>query len=118
MSFKIRKLKEEPGIDELEEGFKGVNSTWVVLKREDLSGFSSRIFRIEPGGHTPMHTHDREHIAVLIKGKCRVEAGREIRNANEGCIITLPGNIPHKFSNPSNEKLVLHIMNLFTDRAH
>lgn len=113
MSLKIRKLSEEPGIDEREEGYSGVNSVWVVLKRRDIVGFSSRIFRIEPGGHTTTHSHDREHVAVVIKGVCRLEGGNAVRDVPGGSIITVPSNTPHRFSNLSQERLVILIMNLF-----
>lgn len=111
----MRKLSEEPGVDEQEEGYSGVNSVWAVLKREDLAGFSSRIFRIEPGGHTPVHAHDREHVAVVIRGKVRVDGGPYVMEAGEGSIIAVPPKIQHRFSNPTKEGLVLLIMNLFPE---
>ena len=114
MSIKVRKLSEEPGIDEEEEGYEGVNSVWAVLKREDLTGFSSRIFRMGPLGHTATHSHAREHVAVVVKGKCRVEGGQEAKDADAGSIITVQSNAPHMFSNPGRDRLVLLIMNLFT----
>ena len=117
MSLKVRKLMEEPGIDELEEGYSGVNTVWAVLKRDDITGFSSRIFRIDPGGHTPVHDHDREHVAVVIRGNCRVENGSQVEEAGEGCIITIPSNVKHRFYNPSNERLVLLVMNLYVDNT-
>jgi mannose-6-phosphate isomerase-like protein (cupin superfamily) len=114
MSLRIRKLSEEPGIDEQEDGYSGVNCVWAVLKRTDITGFSSRIFRMEPGGHTATHFHDREHVAVVVKGTCQIESGPDIREAGEGSIITVPSNTPHRFSNMGRERLVLLIMNLFT----
>lgn len=117
MSVKVRKLSEEPGIEETEEGFSGVNSVWAVLKRTDLTGFSSRIFRIEPGGHTATHTHDREHLAVVVSGVCRVEGIPDPVTVGSGSIITVPPNISHSFSNPGRDRLVLLIMNMFTESA-
>ncbi len=111
----MRKISEEPGVDEQEEGYSGVNSVWAVLKREDLAGFSSRIFRIDPGGHTPVHAHDREHVAVVIRGKVRVDGGPYVMEAGEGSIIAVPPKIQHRFSNPAEEGVVLLIMNLFSE---
>lgn len=113
MSLKVRALTEEPGNDEVEEGYSGVNTVWVVLKRDDLAGFSSRIFRMEPDGHTSTHVHDREHVAVVIRGTCRVESGSNAWNVNEGSIITVPKKIPHRFTNPGGDRAVILIMNLF-----
>ena len=114
VSIRIRKLSEEPGDEVREEGFSGVNSVWAVLKRTDITGFSSRIFRMEPGGNTATHFHDREHVAVVVKGTCQIESGPDIREAGEGSIITVPSNTPHRFSNTGRERLVLLVMNLFT----
>jgi quercetin dioxygenase-like cupin family protein len=113
MSLRVRKLSEEPGVDEQEEGFSGVNSVWAVLKRTDLTGFSSRIFRMEPGGHTANHVHDREHVAVVVSGTCRVEGSEETRTVGAGNIVAVPQNLPHRFSNPGPGRLVLLIMNFF-----
>ena len=112
MTIKVRRLSEEPGIDETEEGFQEVNSVWAVLARKDLAEFSSRIFRMKPGGHTATHTHEREHVAVVVSGSCRVEVGEESWTAGAGSIITVPPNLIHRFSNPGKERLVLLIMNM------
>jgi len=112
MSIRVRKLSEEPGINETEPGFQGVNSIWMVLKRTDLAEFSSRIFRMDPGGHTAIHTHEREHVAVVVSGSCRVEVGEESWTAEAGSIITVPPNLIHRFTNPDKERLVLLIMNM------
>ena len=117
MSLKVRRLTEEPGIDETEEGYSGVNTVWAGLKREDLSGFSSRIFRMKPGGHTPMHAHDREHTVVVIRGTCQVESDSNTWKMNEGNIVTVPKNPPHRFTNPGSEGAVILIMNLFTQES-
>ncbi len=114
MSLRVRKLSEEPGDDVEDEGFSGVNSVWAVLKRTDLTGFSSRIFRMEPKGHTAAHSHAREHIAVVVKGRCRVEGGGETMDVGEGSIIKVPAGASHRFSNPGRDGLVLLIMNFFT----
>ena len=115
MSVKVRKLSEEPGITETEEGFSGVNSVWAVLKRTDLTGYSSRIFRMEPEGHTVTHSHAREHVAVVISGVCRVDGIPDPVTVSSGSIITVPPNLPHCFSNPGQDRLVLLIMNMFTE---
>lgn len=115
--MRIRRLQEEPGSDELEEGYSGVNSVWLVPERTDLAGFSSRIFRMEPGGHTPMHSHGREHVALVIRGTCRVECGSEAEEVGEGRVVAIPANAAHRFSNPGGERLVLLVMNLFVGQG-
>ena len=113
MSLKIRKLAEEPGEQVTEEGFSGVNNVWVVQKREEMGPFSSRIFRIEPGGHTDLHAHDREHIAVVIRGTCRVEGKGVVEDVREGSIVSVGKGVSHRFNNTGRERLALLIMNFF-----
>ena len=113
MSVRIRRLTEEPGEQVTEQGFKGVNNVWVVKKREEMGPFSSRIFRIEPGGHTDLHAHDREHIAVVLRGTCRVEGGEKIEDVREGSIISVGKGVSHRFINSGRDRLALLIMNFF-----
>jgi mannose-6-phosphate isomerase-like protein (cupin superfamily) len=115
MSVRVRRLSEEPGIEETEEGFIGVNTIWAVLKRTDLTGFSSRIFRMEPRGHTATLIHPLEQVAVVVSGVCRVEGIPDPVTVSSGSIITIPPNVSHKFFNPGRDRLVLLIMNMFTE---
>jgi quercetin dioxygenase-like cupin family protein len=113
--IKVRKLSEEPGAPETEDGSQGVNSIDLVLKRMDLKAFSSRILRIEPGGHTAFHNHAREHVALVLSGRCRVEtqdANQEIRG---GMVVAIPSGEEHIFFNPGSERLALLILNLFAE---
>ena len=114
MSVRILKLSEVPGVDVEEEGFRGVNSVWAVLKRDEITGFSSRIFRIGPGGHTAMHTHDREHVAVVVRGMCWIEGDETKDEVREGGVVAIPAGVPHRFSNETKDQIVLLIMNIYT----
>jgi quercetin dioxygenase-like cupin family protein len=114
MSVRIMKLSEVPGVDMEEEGFSGVNSVWAVLKRDDVTAFSSRIFRISSGGHTAMHAHDREHVAVVVRGMCRIEGDGTTDEAREGSVVAIPAGVPHRFSNETQDQIVLLIMNIYT----
>jgi len=113
--IRVRKLYEEPGEPEKEEGSQGVNSIGVVLKRADLKAFSSRILRIEPGGHTAFHDHTREHVAVVLRGRCRVETKESAQDLREAMIVTIPSGEGHRFFNPGSDRLALLILNLFTE---
>jgi quercetin dioxygenase-like cupin family protein len=113
--IRVRKLNEEPGEPEREEGSQGVNSIDVVLRRADLKAFSSRILRIEPGGHTAFHDHTREHVAVVLRGRCRVETKESTQELREAMIVTIPSGEGHRFFNPGSDRLALLILNLFAE---
>jgi quercetin dioxygenase-like cupin family protein len=113
--IRVRKLNEEPGEPEKEEGSQGVNSLDVVLKRADLKAFSSRILRINPGGHTAFHSHTREHVAIVLTGRCKVETMDSAQELREAMIVTVPSGEGHRFVNPGSVPLALLIFNLFTE---
>ena len=113
--IRVRKLYEEPGEPEREEGSQGVNSIEVVLRRADLKAFSSRILRIEPGGHTAFHDHTREHVAVVLRGRCRVETKDSTQEIREAMIVTIPSGKGHRFFNQGSDRLALLILNLFAE---
>jgi len=113
--IRVRKLNEEPGEIEREEGSQGVNSIDVVLKRVDLKAFSSRILRINPGGHTAFHSHAREHVAVVLTGRCRIETLDTTQELREAMIVVVPSGEGHRFVNPGSVPLAILILNLFTE---
>ncbi len=113
--LRIRRLSEEPGAPEAEVGALGVNAIDLVLKRADLKAFSSRVLRIEPGGHTAFHSHSREHIAVVLSGRCRVETKDTNTEIGGGMVVAIPQNEGHRFFNPGSNRLALLILNFFTE---
>ncbi len=113
--IRVRRLNEEPGEPEKEEGSQGVNSIDVILKRSDLKAFSSRILRINPGGHTAFHSHTREHVAIVLTGKCKVETKEATQELREAMIVTIPSGEGHRFINAGNVPLAILILNLFTE---
>ena len=112
--IRVRRLSEEPGAPEAESGAQGVNSIDLVLKRADLKAFSSRVLRIEPGGHTAFHSHAREHLAVVLSGRCRVEAKDANQEIRGGMVVSIPPNEGHRFFNPGSDRLALLVLNFFT----
>jgi quercetin dioxygenase-like cupin family protein len=112
---KFRKLREEPGEMEREEGSQGVNSIDIVLKRTDLKAFSSRLLRIAPGGHTNFHAHSREHVVVVVSGMCRVETEEGNTEVRGAMVMHIAPWEKHRFFNTGGDGLALLIMNLFTE---
>jgi len=50
----------------------GAHKAWnqVPLSREDGAPmYSYRVFTVEPGGYTPYHQHDYEHMNYIIEGE-------------------------------------------------
>jgi len=112
MSLRVRKLNEEPGEPMPGEGHRGVNSVMVVDETE-VSSYSCRVLRIEPGGGTASHSHPRAHVVMALSGVARVETAQEVTEIRPGMVVTVPGDVPHKFVNVTNRRAALMVQNLF-----
>ena len=44
------------------EGAKDVYKQIALSRKDGVPTFSFRVFTIEPGGHTPFHQHEFEHM--------------------------------------------------------
>ena len=78
-------------------GAVGVRIQWLIDEARGAPSFAMRRFVIEPGGHTPVHAHDWEHEAYVLRGRGLVvtdEGEREI--GPDMAILTAPGE-RHQF---------------------
>lgn len=75
----------------------------VPLSREDgAPHFSFRVFTMEPGGHTPYHQHDSEHLNYIISGQGALvtESGEERPLRTGDFVLVLPQE-KHQYRNLS-----------------
>ncbi len=83
----------------------------VPISRDDKSpNFSFRVFTLEPGGHTPYHTHPNEHINYLIQGDAAIvtESGEELEFKTGDFALVLPDE-KHQYKNKSATELMIMI---------
>ena len=85
------------------EDAEAVSMCIPVGLEEGSQNMIMRLFRIAPGGHTPYHTHDFEHLVRVVSGKGLVidEAGNSHALALGQSVFVVP-NEKHQFSNPSD----------------
>ncbi len=50
------------------DGAVGASKQLPIGSLEGTPNFSLRVFTVEPGGHTPYHTHPYEHVNYVIEG--------------------------------------------------
>ena len=81
------------------EGAKDVGVRWLISKDDGAENFAMRMFELQPGGHTPLHTHQHEHEVFVIEGQGTfVYEGREHPFSPE-YIIFVPAGSEHQFKN-------------------
>ncbi|MEC9372249.1 MAG: cupin domain-containing protein [Planctomycetota bacterium] len=74
-----------------------VSMAMMVGREDGAPNFSLRQFRVEPGGHTPRHSHDYEHEVVILGGRGTVLLYGEPRPIKPGDVIFVPPDHEHQF---------------------
>jgi quercetin dioxygenase-like cupin family protein len=86
------------------EGAKGVHKQIPLSRQDGVPAFSFRVFTIEPGGHTPFHRHEFEHMNYVIRGEGTLVGEDREHELKEGDFaLVLPGE-KHQFKNPSKKQ--------------
>ncbi len=82
------------------EGAKDVTKQVPISKADGTPLVSVRVFTIEPGGHTPYHTHPFEHLNHVIEGSGALvkEGGEEVPLKKGDFVLVLP-NEKHQYKN-------------------
>ena len=75
----------------------------VIGPDEGWSDNAMRVFRIAPGGNTPSHQHDWEHVNHVISGKGTLTIGDETFELKEKDFAFVPPNTMHQYRNPNDE---------------
>ena len=95
--------KVEKSILEM-EGAKGVYKQIPLSAKDGVPAFSFRVFTIEPGGYTPFHHHNYEHMNYVINGEGILVAEDRQHELREGDFaLILPGE-KHQFRNSSESQ--------------
>jgi quercetin dioxygenase-like cupin family protein len=81
-----------------ERAFKQV----AISKADGSPAVSFRVFTLEPGGHTPYHAHDFEHMNYVIEGTGVIvnESGASTEFNRGDFALILPGE-KHQYRNSS-----------------
>ncbi len=103
----IRKLSDvQPTAVDM-DGIKGVTKQLVLGSGDGVPNFSFRVFTVEPGGHTPLHRHEVEHLNFILSGEGALmdENGRANDLAG-GDFAFVPPHETHQFRNSGDEPFV------------
>jgi len=81
------------------EGAQGVEIRWLISRDDGAENFAMRMFELQPGGFTPLHTHKHEHEVFIVEGDgIFVFEGKEHKFGPEHAIF-VPPNREHRFKN-------------------
>ena len=77
----------------------------MVGREHGAPGFAMRSFEVDPGGHTPRHSHDYEHEVFVVGGEGTVLLGGVEHPIRSGDVIYVPADEEHQFRQAGGEPL-------------
>ena len=99
----IRKLDEVAKTAVDMEGVKGITKQLVLGSADGVPNFSIRIFTLEPGGHSPHHTHEVEHLNFILSGEgCLMDEEGKANPLVQGDFAFVAPHDVHQFRNTSD----------------
>lgn len=87
------------------EGAKDVEIRWLISKEDGAENFALRMFEIQPGGHTPLHTHPQEHEVFIVEGRGTLVYEGQEHDFGAEHVIFVPPNKEHRFMNTGDSLL-------------
>ncbi len=99
----IRKLTEVEKTSVEMDGVKGITKQLVLGSVDGVPNFSFRVFTLEPGGHSPHHTHEVEHLNIILSGEGALMDEDGLANAlSAGDFAFVAPHDVHQFRNTSD----------------
>ena len=101
--MKIISLNDTPKNKVNMTGAVGASKQVPLSKNDGAPVYSYRVFTMEPGGNTPYHQHNYEHMNYVIEGDGFLvnEEGEQLRIKKGDFALVLP-NEKHQYRNGSD----------------
>lgn len=80
-------------------GAKNVTIRWLLGQDSPAPNFYLRLFEVQPGGHSPYHTHANEHEIFILEGRGRINARGVTHPVCAGSFALVEPNEEHQFEN-------------------
>jgi quercetin dioxygenase-like cupin family protein len=93
----IRSLGAAPVKPVQMDGVKGVKMAVMVGREDGAPNFALRQFIVEPGGHSPRHSHDYEHEVFIVEGSGTVLLNGREQPIKAGDVVYVPADHEHQF---------------------
>ena len=94
----IRNLKDVPVKPVEMAGVKGVKMAVMAGHEHGCPNFALRQFQVEPGGHSPRHSHDYEHEVFIVSGGGTVLLEGTVNPLRAGDVVYVPADQEHQFT--------------------
>jgi len=102
---KVKAITQHPQNDANLPGAEKVRMRMLIGPADGAAVFHMRHFEVQPGGHSPHHTHDYEHEVLILKGRGIVKGAAGDTPCQAGDVVWVPPNEKHQFQNAGDEPL-------------
>lgn len=93
----IRNIESTPHRPVDMDGVKGVRMAVMCGREDGAPHFALRHFTVDPGGHSPRHSHDYEHEVYVVSGGGTVLLDGAERQIRKGDVVYVPADHEHQF---------------------
>ena len=100
--MKITSLDQVPSMPMQMAGAVGVAKQVPLGGADGAPNFTFRVFTVVPGGNTPYHVHDSEHLNYVIQGEgVLVDEAGNLHSVKVGDFALVKPNEKHQYRNVS-----------------
>jgi len=85
------------------DGVANTHKANVIGPVEGWKDYTLRVVRMAPGGFSPYHKHDWEHVNYVMKGRGVLTIGDRSEEVSERNFAFVPPNTMHQFRNPNDD---------------
>ena len=101
----VKAYSEVPAAKVTMAGAESVTIRWLLGKDSPAPNFYLRLFEVQPGGHSPYHTHPSEHEIFVLEGRGRINAKGGSRLIAAGSFALVEPGEEHQFENTGKAAL-------------
>ena len=89
----------------VEHDLPGVTARWPIREEDGAPHFAMRVFDVEHGCNTPLHSHWWEHEVFVLDGQGYIVVGDERAEIRPGTVVFVPGDALHQLINTGEDVL-------------
>jgi len=87
------------------EKVRKVQKRVLIGKSKGAKNFVMRLFTVQEGGYSPLHSHPWEHEVYIVSGNATVVTQEGEQPAQAGSYVFVPANAVHQFKNSGKGNL-------------
>ncbi|HSQ35158.1 MAG TPA: cupin domain-containing protein, partial [Candidatus Binatia bacterium] len=95
----VKDYRDVPAGEVTMAGAEAVTIRWLLGKDSPAANFYLRLFEVQPGGHSPYHSHPSEHEIFILEGQGRINAKGKSFPVAPGSFALVEPNEEHQFEN-------------------